>query len=84
MLWIAVRININLINVKTHVISVVNLQKVKLYFFWLFRAPPTVYGGSQARCQIGAVAASLCHSHSNTGFKPCLWPTPQLMATPDL
>ena len=33
MLWIAVRININLINVKTHVISVVNLQKVKLYFF---------------------------------------------------
>ena len=32
----------------------------------------------QARGQIGAVAASLRHSHSNTGSKPRLRPTPQL------
>ena len=30
------------------------------------------YGGSQARGQIGAVAASLHHSHSNRGSKPRL------------
>ena len=28
------------------------------------------YGGSQARGQIGAVAASLHHSHSNMGSEP--------------
>ena len=39
------------------------------------------YGGSQARSQIGAIAADLHHSHSNAISKPCLWPTPQLMAT---
>ena len=33
----------------------------------LFRATPAVYGGSQARGQIGAAAAGLHHSHSNTG-----------------
>ena len=33
--------------------------------FCLFRAAPTAYGGSQARSQIGAVVAGLCHSHSN-------------------
>ena len=36
-------------------------------WFCLFRATPTSYGGSQARSPIGAVAAGLCHSHSNTG-----------------
>ena len=40
-------------------------------------------GGSQARGPIGAVAASLCQSHSNTGSEPRLRPTPQLTATPD-
>ena len=34
--------------------------------FFLFRATPTAYGSSQARGGIGAVAASLHHSHSNT------------------
>ena len=39
-----------------------------LFFtFGLFRAAPAVYGGSQARGQITAAAASLHHSHSNTG-----------------
>ena len=44
--------------------------------FWLL-------GGSQARGLIGAVAAVLHHSLSNTGFELCLQPIPQLMAKPD-
>ena len=35
------------------------------FFFLLFGATPEAYGGSQARGQIGATAAGLCHSHSN-------------------
>ena len=33
--------------------------------FCLLRAVSTTYGGSQARGPIGAIATSLCHSHSN-------------------
>ena len=44
------------------------------FFFCPFRATPTAYGGSQARGPVGAVAASLRHSHSNAGSKPCLQP----------
>ena len=40
---------------------------------------PHPYGGSQARGQIRAVAASL-HYTSNTGSELRLWPTPQLTA----
>ena len=36
------------------------------FFFCLFRAPPTAYGSSLARGPIGAVAAGLHHSHSDT------------------
>ena len=46
-------------------------------------ATPAAYGGSKARGQIGATAASLHHRCSNTGSEPCLQPTPQLMAMPD-
>ena len=53
------------------------------FFFCLFRATPEACGGSQARGPIGAEATGLCHSHSNAGSKPYLWPTPQLTATPD-
>ena len=53
-------------------------------FFFLFMAPPGTYGGSQARGQIRAVAASLRHSHRNTRSEPHLRPTPQLVATLDL
>ena len=53
------------------------------FFFLLFRAAPTAYGGSQARGPIEAVAAGLRHSHSNAGSKPYLQPTPQVKATPD-
>ena len=54
-------------------------------FFLLFMATPVAYGSSQARGQIGATAASSCHSysHSNTGSKLHLQPTVQLTATSD-
>ena len=52
-------------------------------FFSFFRAAPMAYGGSRARGLIGAVAAGLGHSHSNTRSKPLLWPAPQLTAMPD-
>ena len=52
---------------------------ILFYFFLFFRA----YRGSQARGPIGATAASLRRSHSNTGSELHLQPTPQLMATPD-
>ena len=41
---------------------------------------PLACGGSRARGPIGATAASLHCGQSNARFKPCLWPTPQLMA----
>ena len=53
---------------------------VSLLFLW---AASAAHGGSQARGQIGAVAAGLHHSHSNTGSEARLQPTPQLMATSD-
>ena len=37
---------------------------------FLFRNTPTAYGSSQARGRIGALAAGLYHSHSNTRSKP--------------
>ena len=46
-----------------------------LFFFCLFRAVPTAYGGSQGRDQIGAAATDLCHSHSNMGSELHLQPT---------
>ena len=51
--------------------------------FFLFRATPAAYGSSQARGQIEAVAAGLCHGHSNSGSKLHLQPIPQLTATLD-
>ena len=60
---------------------------IYFYFFCLFAiswAAPAACGGSQARSQIGAVATGLHQSRSNAGFKPRLWPAPQLTATPDL
>ena len=55
-----------------------------VFFFAISWAAPTAYGGSQARGLIGAVATGLRQSHSNAGSEPCLQPTPQLTATPDL
>ena len=53
------------------------------FFFLLFRAVTTAYGGSQARGQNGATADSLCHSHRNIRSEPHLQPTPQFIAMPD-
>ena len=52
-------------------------------FVFLFRATPEAYGSSQARGGIGAAAAGLWHSHSNSVSEPRLRPIQQLMATPD-
>ena len=53
------------------------------FFFGLFRAAPVAYESSHATGQIGDVAASLHHSHSNAGSKMRLQPIPQLMAMMD-
>ena len=42
------------------------------FYFLLFRAVLVVYGGSQARDLIRAVATGQCHSHSNVEFELCL------------
>ena len=58
------------------------MQFILFYLFFVFsRAAPAAYGDSQAKGLIGAIAAGLCHSHSNVVSKPRLRPTPQLMAT---
>ena len=51
---------------------------IYLFYFGLFRAAPTAYGGSKARGLIGAVAAGLHHRNSNAESEPHLRPTPQL------
>ena len=49
--------------------------------FYLFRATPMTYGNTWGRGRIGAVAASLQHSHSNVGCKLHLRPIAQFRAT---
>ena len=44
------------------------------FIFCLFRAMPTANGSPQARGQIGAIAASLHHSQSDSGSEPHLQP----------
>ena len=51
------------------------------FCFFLCRSPP--HNPSPPRGQIGMVDASRYHSHRNARSKPCLQPTPQLMAVPD-
>ena len=53
------------------------------FFFWLFRAAPSTHGSSQARGQIGAIAAGLHHSHSNARSEARLRSSWQPTATPD-
>ena len=50
-------------------------------YFCFLRDTPMAYGGSQARGQIGAVTAGLCHSNARSELH--LQPTPQLMVMPD-
>ena len=64
--------------------ELINEQENFIYlfiYFGLFRAARMAHGRFQARGPIGAAAANLHHSHSNTKPQPCLRPTPQLMAT---
>ena len=46
--------------------------------FCFFRATPATHGDSQARGRIQAVAAGLCHSHSNARSNLYPWPMPHL------
>ena len=43
------------------------LLLIFLIYFYFFRAPPSACGSSQTRGRIGAIAAGLHHSHSNSG-----------------
>ena len=45
---------------------------IYLSFSAISWAAPAAHGGSQARGLIGAVAADLCHSHSNVGSESLL------------
>ena len=56
---------------------------LSLSSYYYFMATPMAYGSSQARGWIGAVAASLHPSHSNSRPELQLRPTPQLTANPD-
>ena len=59
-------------------------RAILFIYFFVFLGPQLgVYGGSQVKGWIGAVAAGLRCNHSNAGSKLCLQPTPQLMATMD-
>ena len=60
-----------------------HLLIVLLFLLSVFRAAPMAHGDSQAKGPIRALAAGLCHSHSNAGSEQCLQPIPQLMAMPD-
>ena len=61
------------------------MKEIFFFFFFPFLGPLSraAYGGSQVRGRIGAVAAGLCQSHSNTRSKLHLQPTPQLTAMLD-
>ena len=52
-------------------------------FIFFFKGLYLQHVSSQARDPMGATAAILHHSHSNSGSKTHLQPTPQLMAIPD-
>ena len=62
-------------------IQTLSLSSKKIFF--IFRAEPATYGGSQTRGPIGAAPAGLHHSHSNAGSELSLRPTPQLTAMLD-
>ena len=77
----------NLVNIPLVLQWPPQMNDIRVTFFWSFffllRAEPAAYGGSQAKGLIRVVASSLCHSHSNAISELLLQPTPQLMAMPD-
>ena len=48
------------------------MKYINLTVFCLFKTTPMAYESSQAKGQIRAVDAGLCHSHSKTVSEPCL------------
>ena len=62
----------------SQIINPLHYRFLFVCLFCLFRAALAAYGSSQAGGQIGAIPASLHHSHSNVRSEPHLWPTPQL------
>ena len=81
-------------NKKNFIILNITFEEDKHYYstslfvclFGLFAiswAAPEAYGSSQARGLIGAIAAGLHHSHSDTRSEPHLQSTPQLTAMLD-
>ena len=66
-----------------HLMKIGLLTLFIFVFFVFLKVAPAAYGCSQARGLIGAVAASLCHKHSNMRSELRLRPTPQFMAMPD-
>ena len=65
--------------------SIVSIRHIDFFFFFflLFRAACVAYGSSQDGGQVGAVAAGLCHSHSNARSELHLQSALQLTETPD-
>ena len=65
--------------------SILSTSSLVGWLVGLFRAAPMAYKSSQAGGWIGAVATSLCHSHSHSQARsePHLQSTPQLLATLD-
>ena len=57
----------NQLNIVTYLCMSHLLFYCYYYFFFFLMAVPVAYGSSQARGQIGAAAAGLQHSHSNSG-----------------
>ena len=55
----------------------------RFFIFWFLGPHPQHMEISGQGRQIGATAAGLHHSHSNSGSELPLWPTPELMAMLD-
>ena len=67
-----------------HICESVQIDTKFLFIYlFTFRAALTAHGSPQARGRIRTIAASLCHSHSNTASELHLQPTAQLTATLD-
>ena len=60
------------LKIKTHRVTWLCINTRKPSISISFRAAPVASGGSQARGQIGAVVAGLCHSLSNARSEPSL------------
>ena len=56
---------------------------ISQFVFKIFKTTTMAYGSSQAMGRIRDAAASLHHSHSNSGTKVCLQPTPHLTVALD-